>query len=213
MTAANIAATSAAGVITITQSGSLGNSTQINPVITGTGSETVTFNPTSGVMAGGTGTAGITFTGAPLAYNGGGNLPQPRAVCFQDGYLFFLIGDCRIFATFLNGLTINALTFATANARSGVVGQRCIAFAGLLFIFTSGHCELWQDTAQPYPGFPYSRLVVLEHGLIQPNAIAGFEVSFAELLWVSQDFKVRWSGPTAPYSPIEVSPPDLEKAD
>jgi hypothetical protein len=37
--------------------------------------------------------------GAPANYNGGGNLPQPNSVWFQDGYFFFTIADGRVFAS------------------------------------------------------------------------------------------------------------------
>src|SRR5260370_1038760 len=48
--------------------------------------------------------------GAPVNYTGGGVLPQPNSVSNQDGYFFFTIADCRVFASGLNALTQNALT-------------------------------------------------------------------------------------------------------
>lgn len=147
---------------------------------------------------------------APVAYNGGGNLPQPVGVAFQDGYFFFMIADCRVFASGLNALTQNALTFITLQARADVVGQRPIAFSGLMFFFTSGSCEIWQDAANVAPAFPYARLTVLDYGLVQPSAIAGYEVGFSELLWVAQDFGVYWISPGS-LAPIKVSPPDLDR--
>jgi hypothetical protein len=147
---------------------------------------------------------------APAAYTGGGALPQPESVCFQDGYLFFLIANCQIFATQVNSLVMNALTFVTLQAKADVIGQRVIAYNGLLFGFTSGHCEVWQDTAQPFPGFPYSRLVVLPNGLLQPTAIAGYETGFDQLLWVSQDFGVWWCQ-YGSLAPTKISPPDLDR--
>ena len=112
--------------------------------------------------------------GAPIAFNAGGILPQAKCVCFQDGYLFFGIADRRVFATGINNLTVNALTFVSVQAKSSDNLMRIIPFGGLLFIFCTSATEVWQDTAQPSPGFPYSRLVVLEYGLAQENAIAGF---------------------------------------
>lgn len=153
-------------------------------------------------------TAGV--PSAPVAYNGGGNLPQPIGVCFQDGYFFFLIADGRCFASALNALTQNALTFITCGAKADVTGQRPIPFSNLLLLFTSGSCEVWQDAANPAPAFPYGRLTILETGLIQPAAIAGWETGFSELLWVAQDHGVYWLTPGS-LAPIKVSPPDLER--
>jgi len=148
--------------------------------------------------------------GAPAAYNGAGVLPQPNSCWFQDGYLFFSIADGRVFATALNSLAMNALTFITVQAKADVTLLRGIPFSGLILLFTTGHFEAWQDAANAAPAFPYARLSVLEYGLVQSAAIAGWETGFSELLWVAQDFGVYWmtSGSLAP---TKVSPPDLDR--
>lgn len=149
--------------------------------------------------------------GAPASYNGGGNLPQPNSICFQDGYFFYTIGDGRCFASPINSIgTINALTFITCQSKSDVTLFRGIAYAGVLWLFNSGGCEIWQDQANVAPAFPYGRLLVIEYGLVQPNAIAGWETGFSELLWVAQDFGVYWCTPGST-QPIKVSPRDLER--
>src|SRR6266851_2764201 len=148
--------------------------------------------------------------GAPVAYNGGGILPQPDSVCFQDTYFFFTIADGRVFASGQNALTQNALTFITCQAKADVTLLRGIAFSGLLFLFTTGSCEVWHDAANPAPAFPYARYTVLEFGLVQSAAIAGWETGFSELLWVAQDFGVYWMTPGS-LAPIKVSPSDLDR--
>ena len=195
LAAASVTATSALGVVTITE------------VI---GNETATINPASGTMTGGAGTPGIVFTGAPLAYNGLGNLPQPNSVSNQDGYFFYTIADGRVFASQLNSLLINPLTYVTIQAKADVTLLRGIPFSNLMLFFTTGSCEVWQDAANPAPGFPYARLSVLEVGLIQPAALAGWETGFSELLWVAQDFGVYWLTPGS-LAPIKVSPSDLDR--
>jgi hypothetical protein len=206
---AGLTALSALGVLTISQQGAIANSTQITSTITGTGSETVAFNPTNGILTGGTGTPGITFTGTPLAYSVGGG-PQPNSVCFQDGYFFLTSANGHVAATALNSLSVNGLTYITVQAKSDVVLLRGVAFSGLLLLFTTGSCEVWQDAATPAPAFPYARLVVLEFGLIQSAAIAGWETGFSELLWVAQDYGVYWMT-AGSVQPIKVSPPDLDR--
>lgn len=214
LSGANLTATSSGAVITISQLGSIGNNTSLSYSVTtpsGTGNETITFSPTSGNLSGGTGTEGA-FTGSPTSYNGQGNLPQPNSVCFQDGYFFFTIAAGRVYATPLNGLTLNALTFITVQAKADVTLLRGVAFSGLLFLFTTGSCEVWQNAgaANPAPNFPYARIAVLEFGLIQSAAIAGWETGFSQLMWVAQDFGVYWLGPGS-IAPIKASPPDLDK--
>ena len=175
--------------------------------------EVVIVDPDTGAFAISNGNAGeppaglAAYGGFPLST---GAIPQPNSVCFQDGYFFFGIADCRVFATQINSLITNALTFITLQSKSDVVGQRVIAYAGVLLGFTSGGLEIWQDTAQPTPAFPYSRQAVLPYGLIQPAAIAGFETGFDNLIWVAQDYGVyqlTWGS----YSPSKISPPDLDR--
>jgi hypothetical protein len=193
LAAASVSATSTGAVVSIFQ-----------PV----GDETVTFSTTS--LTGGAGAVGIAFSGSPAPYTGGGSLPVPNSVCFQDGYLFFTVADGRIFATGINSLSMNALTFITAQSRSDVTLLRGIAFSGLLFLFTTGHCEVWQDVANVAPAFPYARQVVLPYGLLQANAIAGQETGFDNLSWVAHDFGV-WNLPYGQLNPTKISPPDLDR--
>jgi hypothetical protein len=148
--------------------------------------------------------------GAPVNYTGGGNLPQPNSVAFQDGYFFFTIGAGQVYASALNALTQNALTFVNILSKSDVTLLRGIPFFGYMFFFTTGGCEVWQDAGNPAPAFPYNRMLVLPYGLIQANAVAGFETGFDDLLWVAQDFgvyRLQWGQ----LQPVKVSPPDLDR--
>jgi hypothetical protein len=148
--------------------------------------------------------------GAPAAYNASGVLPQPNSVCFQDSYFFFTIASGQCYASGQNALTQNALTFITVQAKADVTLLRGIPFSGLLLLFTTGSCEVWQDAANPAPAFPYGRATVLEYGLAQQAAIAGWETGFSELMWVAQDNGVYWMT-AGSLSPIKVSPPDLDR--
>lgn len=148
--------------------------------------------------------------GAPTAYNAGGVLPQPNSVCFQDGYFFFTLASGQCYASGLNALTQNALTFITVQAKADVTLLRGIPFSGVLLLFTTGSSEVWQDAANPAPAFPYGRQTVLEYGLVQPAAIAGWETGFSELLWAAQDYGIYWMT-SGSLSPIKVSPSDLDR--
>src|SRR5258707_10662785 len=149
---------------------------------------------------------------APVALSlGASGFPQPKSVAFQDGYFHFLAANNTLFASPINALSpFNSQTFVVLQSAADVTGQRIIAFSGLLWAFTTGTCEVYQDTGQPFPAYPYSRLVVIPYGLLQPNAIAGFERGFDNLLWVAQDFGV-YRLPYGSLSPTKVSPPDLDR--
>lgn len=153
--------------------------------------------------------AGVPQVPASLTLAAG--LPTPSSVAFQAGFFFFLAANNTLFAGPINALSpFNSNTFVVLSSKADVTGQRVIAFSGLIFGFTSGTCEVWQNTAQPFPAFPYSQLVVIPWGLIQPNAIAGFETGFDDLLWVAQDFGV-YRLPYGSVTPTKVSPPDLDR--
>lgn len=137
------------------------------------------------------------------------DLPFPNSVCFQDGYFFFGIGDRRVFASGINSTSVDPLSVVTAESKAQDALIRVVAHKGLLFIFTTAGCEVWSDTANPSPGFPYSRLAVLDRGLIAPTALAGWEEGFGNMLWVGDDCGVYRLG--SGLQPDKVSPPDLDR--
>ena len=165
----------------------VGGTSAVITILQPIGDTTVTFSDST--LSGGSGTPGIVGP-FPAPYTGNGRLPQPNSVAFQDGYLFFTIADGRVFATVVNGLTMNGLTFIIIQSRADVTLLRGIAFSGAMLFFTTGSFEVWSDAANPPPAFPYSRQVVLPYGLLQGTAIAGFETGFDDLSWVAQDFGV-----------------------
>ncbi len=204
----SVTATSSGAAVTVTHAAAAGSTTQLIDAMT-PGNETITLAPSSGDLSGGAGTYGA-FTGIPTLYTGDGNLSAPNSVCNQDGYFFFTEPNGTVYATTLNGLAMNALTFIMVQSKADVTLLRGIPFSGLLLLFTTGSCELWQDGAISAPDFPYVRSVVLDVGLIQGTAIAGWETGFAELLWVAQDFSVHWMTAGA-LAQVKASPPDLDK--
>ena len=199
------------GNATLTAAGisstNVGGTSAVITILQPIGNTTVTFSDTT--LSGGSGTPGIVGP-FPVQYTGNGRLPQPNSIAFQDGYLFFTIADGRVFATVVNGLTMNGLTFITIQSRADVTLLRGIAFSGAMLFFTTGSFEVWQDAANPPPAFPYSRQVVLPYGLLQGTAIAGFETGFDDLSWVAQDFGV-WELAYGQLSPQKISPPDLDR--
>lgn len=137
------------------------------------------------------------------------DLPQPNSVSFQDGYFHFTIGDGRVFASDLNATSVNSLSFVTIQSRTASTLLRGIPYKGMEFFFCASFCEIWNDTANPTPAYPYSRLNVVDRGLIGANAIAGHQDGFGKLQWVADDGGVYRM--TDSLSPEKVSPPDLDR--
>lgn len=147
-------------------------------------------------------------SGSVNAFTGGGVLPAPTAVCGQDGYFFWAIGDNRIFAAGPNSTTVNANTYTTMQSRATGNLLRGVPYKGLLLAFASKFCEIYNNTSNAFPAFPYSRLAVIDRGLFGRNAIAGWEDGVGALHWVGDDRGVyRLNGS----EPEKVSPPDLDR--
>jgi hypothetical protein len=143
------------------------------------------------------------------SFSGGGALPAPNSVCSQDGYFFWGIGDNTIFAAGPNSTTVNSQTFTTAQSRPTGGLLRVIPYKGLLFIFCTSFCEIFVNTSNTFPAFPYTRYKVLDRGLIGPSAIAGWQDGFGNLMWVGDDYGVyRFD---ANLEPEKISPPDLDR--
>jgi len=142
------------------------------------------------------------------AFTGGGNLPAPTAVCGMDGYFFWLIGDNRIFAAGPNSTTVNSLTFVTMQSRPVGNALRVVPYQGYLFAFATKFIEVYSNTANAFPAFPFTRQTVIDFGLFGRNAIAGWEDGFGQLAWVADDFGTYMLNGTAP---TKISPPDLDR--
>lgn len=195
-------------VVTVDASGA------VNVAGTLPGSDQVTFardnetpNPSIQCVSPSNGAFAVTESSV-TSFNAGGVLPVPNSVSTQDGYFFWTIGDNMVFAAGPNSTDLNALTYTTIQSRATGNLLRGIPYQGLMWFFCSNFCEVWQDTAQPFPNFPYSRYAVIDRGLFGRNAIAGWEDGFGQLYFVGNDCGVYTVNGV---SPVKVSPPDLDR--
>ncbi len=134
-----------------------------------------------------------------------GDLPVVNSVCSIDGYLVFTTGQGKAYASELNSLEVNALSFATAESKpDGLV--RAIPYGGQLFLFGGFTTEIWTNVGSV--PFPFRRSAIIPRGLAGSYCIAGYEDNFGHaLVWIGDDNAVyRLNG----YTPEKVSPPDLD---
>lgn len=118
-----------------------------------------------------------------------GNLPPTNSVSILDGFFLSTTASGNIWASGLNGTSIDPESFAAAEARpDGLL--RGVVFGEQFFAFGSETIEVWQDVgAQP---FPLARSTVIECGLIGQWAIAGFEPGWSgPLIFGANDGSVR----------------------
>jgi hypothetical protein len=137
------------------------------------------------------------------------DLDGVNSVCFQHGYFFFTIGDGHVFASDLNSLGVNSLAFTVAEAKpDGAI--RAIPWNDQLYIFGPSSLEIYQDTANTPPAFPYSLVTTVSTGLASRYAVAGHEDGFGGkgLIWVADDNTVVI---LKGYQPDKISPPQLDR--
>lgn len=129
----------------------------------------------------------------------------PTSVCDFDGYFIWSFGDGRIFASDLNSVNVNPLSFTT---EQGLFARRVVRYAGRLYVFGDKWTGVYRDVGT-IP-FPLAREVTIPKGIVSTHAVAGWETGWAnQLLWVGDDFIVyRLDG----YTPTPVSNDDVSRA-
>lgn len=161
-------------------------------------------NPKIGIVADGvyyvldTATNTITRLAIP-------SLPAPNSVTFLDGYLVFSIPDGRIFHTAINdALTVNALSFATAQSRSDGL-RRIVTHRGALIALGEESLEIWEDAGTT--PFAFARIRAdIDIGCIAEHTVA--TVADA-LIWVDHNGVVRQLTAS---EPVRISTHALERA-
>jgi hypothetical protein len=132
----------------------------------------------------------------------------PNSVAFLDGYFFFSYGDGTCRASGLNATSIDPLTFIKCEGKpDGLL--RAIAFSDLYLAGTDS-IEVWHDTAEAAPAFPFSRLKVIPKGIIGRYAVTGFEDGIGKgIVFVGNDRVVyALNG----YVPVAISTPAVIEA-
>lgn len=136
------------------------------------------------------------------------NVGAPNSVCFLDGYFFFTYGDGTCIASNLNSTAINPLTNIKCEGNpDGLL--RAIPYRDL-YLAGQASIEVWRNTAETAPAFPFSRISVIPRGLIGRYAVAGFEDGIGKgIVFVGNDKRVHVLDG---YTPLPVSTLDVDRA-
>jgi hypothetical protein len=131
----------------------------------------------------------FTVTTTAVASFADADLPQPNSVSFLDGFFLFTIADGRIFASELNDVAIDALSFAKAEAKPDGLTRGVVA-GQYFYGFGPSSFERWRNVGTA--PFPLARDGVVPVGIAGPWAIAGFEDGWdSNLIFVASDNTVR----------------------
>lgn len=109
------------------------------------------------------------------------DLPAVNSVTSINGYLVFTTGAGAAWATDLNAVTVNALSFGTASAKPDGL-TRGIAWGGRLYLMGPQTIEIWND--QGLSPFPFARADVMPIGIPGPYCVTGYEDGFAKGLFI-----------------------------
>ena len=127
---------------------------------------------------------------------------------FMDGYTFYGDGFGTIQASQINNAAaINSLDRTVVQAKAGQL-RRLIAYDQHLFAMCETWIEVFRNTANP-EGFPFSRVAVINRGIIATYAVAGYQDGFGKaLVWVGDDNGIHILDG---YTATRISTPDVDR--
>jgi hypothetical protein len=142
--------------------------------------------------------------GAPTPFVGGDMPGNPTSVCELDGYFIWTFQSGYVYASDLNSVTVNPLSF---NVEQGLIARRAVRYAGRLFVFGDKWTGLYRN-AGTVP-FPFARETTIAKGIVGTHAIAGWEAGWSNaLIWAGDDFVVyQLNG----YNPVPISTDDVSR--
>lgn len=154
-----------------------------------------------------TGGAYVLTSSAVSAYPDADLPNTTNSVVFVDGFLCFSIPDGRIFASELNSTDVNALSFATAEARADDL-RRLVVRGAIVYAMGGSTIEPWKN--EGLAPFPLLRqATVMQTGLHTTMAVAGYEDSWnAPTIFVSADKQVS---ALVGFETSAVSTPDVNR--
>lgn len=145
-----------------------------------------------------------TFSVSSVSNTFDSDLPSVNSVTQLDGYFIFTTGSGQIWASGLNAVTVDALSFTTDQTSGGL--YRGITWSGRFLAMGKKAIGVYTDAGTS--PFPLAKSTTIPRGIAGPYCVAGFEENFSRgPHFVGDDNGVyRLDGLT----PTKVSPPDLD---
>jgi hypothetical protein len=193
-------------VYAVTESGDVFTATNLGAL---SGSDTVTIaknqaaTPNIAVVCD-AGTFNL-FTGSAPSSFADGDWPSVNSITSSGGYLIGTTGSGEIWATDLNAVTVESVSFVSAQMPL----RRGVYFRGELFAMGERSIKVYEETGEsPFP-FRYKKIEI-PRGICGTHAVAGYEEGWVgELFWVGEDSIVYQ---LVGYTPTPVSNEDVVRA-
>ena len=178
----------------------LGTLSGIEPVTTARNNAT----PKQNVVVTELGCFNLFDSGPPTAFADPDLPASPTSVCDFDGYFVWSFGSGFIYASDLNSVEVNSLSF---NIEQGLFGRRVVRYGGRLYYFGDKWTAVYRNAAT-IP-FPFAREVTIARGIVGTHAVAGWEAGWAnQLIFAGDDFIVyKLNG----YTPEPISTDDVSR--
>ncbi|MBA2690069.1 MAG: hypothetical protein H0U63_04635 [Burkholderiales bacterium] len=146
-----------------------------------------------------------TFTPTTVSSGFDVDMSAVNSVAHLNGYLLFTTGSGQIWATGLNVVTVDALSFTTDQTSGGL--HRGVSWGGRFYAFGKKATGIYTDAATS--PFPLAKADVIPRGIAGPYCVTGFEDGFSKGLHIVGDdnavYRIDGNAPT------KVSTPDLDR--
>ena len=145
-----------------------------------------------------------TFTPSAVTNSFDSDLPSVNSVAQLNGYFLFTTGLGEIWASGLNAVTVDALSFVKDQTSGGL--YRGVAWGGRYYALGRKATSIWTD--QGLSPFPLAKVDVIPRGIAGPYCVTGHEDNFTKGLHIVGDDSAvyRIDG----NSLVKISPPDLD---
>jgi len=145
-----------------------------------------------------------TFTSAAVTSGFDADLPAVNSVDQLDGYFLFTTGSGQIWASGLNAVTVDPLSFTTDQTSGGLL--RGVSWGGRYYSCGRKAIGIYTDVGTS--PFPLAKSDVIPRGIAGPYCVEGFKDNFSKGLYIIGDDSAvyRIDG----YTPTKISPPDLD---
>src|SRR5215813_3917945 len=145
------------------------------------------------------------FTGGAPTSFADPDLPvNPTSVCDLDGYFVWGYPNGSIYASDLNSVNVQALSF---DVEQGLFVRRVVRYTRRLFVFGDKWTGVWRNVGTS--PFPFGREATIPRGIAGTFSVAGWETGWSnELLWAGDDGIVyKLNG----YTPVPISNDDVSR--